>query len=137
MSNLQAVIIWPRELASCVLGMAGKEGAVNGSQGTVYDIIYGEDQGPPSMPIGILVRFKTVSGGEIYSGPSYVAALDCKRTYFPLDLAYATTTIHKSQGPTFPLLSTREKRHSNSIVVFCPAFERAAFRKTKGATPPR
>ena len=60
MSNLQAVIIWPRELASCVLGMAGKEGAVNGSQGTVYDIIYGEDQGPPSMHIAILVRFKAV-----------------------------------------------------------------------------
>ena len=91
MNDLQAVIIWPRKLASCVLGMAGKEGAVNGSQGTVYDIIYGEDQGPPSMPIGILVRFKTASGGEIYRGPSYLAVLDCKRTHFLLDLAYATT----------------------------------------------
>ena len=41
--------------------MAGKEGVVNGAQGTVYDIIYREGQGPPNMPISILVRFKTVS----------------------------------------------------------------------------
>ena len=41
--------------------MAGKAGVVNGAQGTVYDIIYGEGQGPPNMPIAILVRFKTVS----------------------------------------------------------------------------
>ena len=41
--------------------MAGKAGVVNGAQGTVCDIIYGEGQGPPNMPIAILVRIKTVS----------------------------------------------------------------------------
>ena len=29
------------------------------------------------------------------------------------------------------------KKHSHSIVVFCPAFEMPTSRKTKGATPPR
>ena len=42
--------------------MAGKAEVVNGAQETVNDIIYGEGQGPPNMPIAILVRFKTVSG---------------------------------------------------------------------------
>ena len=34
-------------------------------------------------------------------------------------------------------MSRREKGHSHFVVVFCPAFERATFRKIKGATPPR
>ena len=54
----------------------------------------------------------------------------------PLDLAYATA-VHKSQGLTLPLVSTGEKGHLHSAVVFCPAFERATFRETEGATPPR
>ena len=66
-----------------------KAGLVNGAQGTVCDIIYGDGQCPPNMPIAVLVRFKKVSEGGIYRGPSYVAVLDCKRTHFPLDLAYA------------------------------------------------
>ena len=42
--------------------MAGKAGVVNGAQGTIYAVIYGEGQGPPNMPIAIHVRFmfKTV-----------------------------------------------------------------------------
>ena len=50
---------------------------------------------------------------------------------------YLEWLVHKSQGLTLPLVSRREKGHSHSVVVFCPAFERATFRKTKGATPPR
>ena len=42
--------------------MAEKAGVVNGAQGTACDIIYGEGQGPPNMPIAILVQFKTASG---------------------------------------------------------------------------
>ena len=44
-----------------------KAGVVNGAQGTVYDIIYGEGQGPPNFPSAILVRFKTVSESEIFA----------------------------------------------------------------------
>ena len=110
---------------------------VNGAQGTVHDIIYGDGLGPPNTPIAILVRFKTVSEGGIYRCSSYADVLDCKRTHFYLDLAYATTTTHKSQGLALPLVSTREKGHSNFDDVFCSAFERANFRTTKGATLPR
>ena len=41
--------------------MAGKAGVFNGAQGSVYDIIYGEGQGPPNMPVATLVRFRTAS----------------------------------------------------------------------------
>ena len=122
MDNIQAVIYLVKGArVMCTSDGWKKTGVVNGAQGTVCDIIYGEGQGPPNTPIAILMRFKTVSGGEIYRGPSYVAVHDCKRTHFPLDLAYATTAIHKSQGPTWPLVSTREKGRSHSAVVFCPA----------------
>ena len=100
MKKTQAVIYLAKR-ARDILTWNGwkKVGVVNGAQGTVYDIIYGEDQGPPTTPIAIPVRFKTVSEGGIYRGPSYVAVVDCKRTQFSLDLAY-TTTIHKSHGLT-------------------------------------
>ena len=76
------------ELASCVLEMAGRI-----AQGTVCDIIYGVGQGSPAKLNAIPVRFKTVSEGGIYRGPSYVAVVECKRTQFLLDLANATA-IH-------------------------------------------
>ena len=136
MVNLQAVIYFAKGArVMCTMYGWKKAGAVNGAQGTVYDTIYKDGQGPHNMPIAILVRFETGSEGGIYRGHSYVAVLDCKRTRFPLDLAYATT-INKSKGPTLTLVSTREKGHSRSAVVLCSAFERAAFRATKGATPP-
>ena len=37
----------------------------------------------------------------------------------------------RSQVTALPLLSRRRKEHSYSIVVFCLAFERATYRKTK------
>ena len=137
MSNPQAVLYLAKEArVMCTWNGWKKAGVVNGAQGAVCDTTYGKDQGPPTTPIEILVRFKTVSEGGIYRGPSYVAVVDCKQTQFALDLAYATTT-HKFQGPTFPLVSRREKGHSHSVDVFCPALGRATFRKTKEATPPR
>ena len=93
-------------------------GLVNGAQGIVHEILYAEGQGPPSMPIAVLVQFPTLAEGGIYRGPSYLAEVPgvvkftpnresfyddsekkigeklgtpCTRTQFPLDLAYATT----------------------------------------------
>ena len=92
MNNPQAMIYLAKRIrVMCTWNGWKKAEVINGAQGTVYDIIYGEGQGPPNMPIAFLVRFKTASGGEIYRGPSYLAVLDCKRTHFLLDLAYATT----------------------------------------------
>ena len=118
-NNLQAAIYLAKGARGmCTLNGWKKAGVVNGAQGTVYDIIHGEGQGPPHMSVEILVRFKTVREGGIYRDHSYVVLLDCKWTRFPLDLAYSTTS-HKSKGLIFPLMSTREKVHSHSTVVFC------------------
>ena len=75
MSNLQAVIYLAKGArVMCTWNGWKKAGVVNGAQGTVYDIIYGEGQGPGpnTTPVAILVRFKTVAKGGNYRGPSYV-----------------------------------------------------------------
>ena len=94
MGNLQAVICLVKGArVMCTLNGWKKAGVANGAQGAVYDITYGGVQGPTNMPIAIDVQFKTASKGGIYRGHSYVTILDCKRTRFRLDVAYATT-IH-------------------------------------------
>ena len=115
MENLQTVIYLVKGArVMCSLNGWQKAGVVNGAQGTAYDITYGDGQGPPTIPIAILVRFKTVSECGIDRGHSYVAVLDCKRTRFPLDFAYATT-IHRSQGLTLPPVSTKESALDLSV----------------------
>ena len=49
-----------------------ESGLVNGSMGTVQDIIFEEDQGPPSLPIAVLISF------DNYKGPT-IASLEGKR----------------------------------------------------------
>ena len=82
-NSFQAVIYLAKE-ARVMRNLNGweKAGVGNGAQRTVYDIIYEEGQGPPNMPIAVLVQFGTVNKGEICRGHSYVALLDCKRTHF-------------------------------------------------------
>ena len=82
MDNIQAVLYLAKEArVMCTWNGWKKAGVVNGAQGTAYDIIYGEGQGPPTMPIAILVRVKTASEGGIYRGLSHVAVRDSKRTH--------------------------------------------------------
>ena len=91
MTNLQAVIYLAKGArVMCTWNGWKKAGVVNGAQGAVCDIIYGDGQSPPNMPIAILVRFKTVSEGEIYRGPSYVAVLDCITDAFSSRLGLRT-----------------------------------------------
>ncbi|GES80911.1 ATP-dependent DNA helicase Pif1-like [Rhizophagus clarus] len=42
-------------------------GLVNGSMGTVQDIIFNEDQGPPCLPIAVLISFDNYKGPTITS----------------------------------------------------------------------
>lgn len=93
---------------------AGK--LINGSQGEVLHILYGEHNGPPDLPLGIVVKF------DNYCGPPYlpgvpgtvcVVPYTCtwtktvagitesfSRTQIPLVLSSALT-LYKVQGQKF------------------------------------
>ena len=88
-------------------------GLVNGSMGTVQDILFEEDQGPPYLPIAVLISFDNYKGHTICSleGERVVpiapvrrtwndnSNLSCSRLQIPVRLAWAIT-VHKSQGLT-------------------------------------
>jgi len=88
-----------------------KAGLVNGSMGTVQDILF-ERQGPSSLPTAVFIKFDHYEGPTITSldGVNVVPIIPikrtwekngtlCSRTQVPLCLAWAIT-VHKSQGLT-------------------------------------
>jgi len=87
-------------------------GLVNGSVGNVRDIVFDENQGPPCLPITVLVEFDNYAGPAIVSSegervvpiPPIRHTWDgkngtCSRLQVPICLAWAIT-VHKSQGLT-------------------------------------
>ncbi|XP_052123357.1 uncharacterized protein LOC127749382 [Frankliniella occidentalis] len=83
-------------------------GLVNGSLGTVIDIVY--QSSTDISPIAIIVKFDSYYGPTLpnggvpiirYTNSWYSRNISCSRVMFPLLLAYAVT-IYKSEGLTLP-----------------------------------
>jgi ATP-dependent exoDNAse (exonuclease V) alpha subunit len=99
-------------------------GLVNGSMGTVSDIGWDEGIECSATPSVILVKFDGYSGPDFFSTqpgvlPIFPAmrqfqfkGVQCSRTQFPLQLAYAIT-VHNSQGLTLSkaVLNLDQREH--------------------------
>lgn len=109
-----------------------EKGLVNGATGFVFDIVYRDGQGPPSLPFMILIQF------DKYPGPYLVNQLfplqpavttwkehsvDCQRRQFPINLAYALT-IHKAQGLTLDKVTANIGRREMSAGLTYVALSR-------------
>ena len=83
-------------------------------KGTVYDPTNGEGQGPPTTPIAILVRFKKVSEGDNYRGPSNVAVVEANGRNFLSNWP----TQRRSISPR-PHTAAREQKGKRALALRC------------------
>jgi ATP-dependent DNA helicase PIF1 len=130
-----------------------ENGLVNGSMGTVKDIVWNEGQDSiKDMPTAIMVEVDDYDGPN-FPGTNYIPIFpvtrrfeykkcDYSRTNFPLRLAYAIT-VHKAQGLTLKqvVLNLERKDHSpglsyvavsrvkklSSIILFETPFDLSRF----------
>ncbi|KAK3910128.1 ATP-dependent DNA helicase [Frankliniella fusca] len=84
-------------------------GLLNGSLGTVIDIVYKKGCGPPQLPLFIIIikfddfeGFQSLNGNvpiSVCTATWYKSRSKCTRVQYPLSLSWACT-VHKSQSLT-------------------------------------
>ncbi|KAI3947062.1 hypothetical protein MKW92_023784 [Papaver armeniacum] len=113
--GLQKIVLLSKESRVMLRkNICTKFGLVNGSTGTVVDVVYEDGKKPPThMPIAVMVRFDKYTGPQLYEEPNVnvipivpaitnwisSSGVTCQRKQFPLILCWAIT-VHKSQGLT-------------------------------------
>lgn len=107
-------------------------GLVNGTMGTVKDIVYKSGEKPPSVPAYILIEFDDYKGPYITSNCFPIVPLvrswsrtgiQLQRTQFPITPAHAIT-IHKAQGLTLSRIAVDIGPHERSLGLTYVALSR-------------
>jgi hypothetical protein len=104
-----------------------RAGLVNGSIGTLVDIVYDAGKtSPQDLPASLIVKFDNYRGPALPCGSVPVPPMTrtwttgrvfCSREQIPVNLAWGTT-VHQSQGQTYDRVSNKNDNVFILLIIF-------------------